>query len=487
MASDHSQSEAATVDSGKPGRQPLTQAQRYRYQQQFLHATKQAASSNFDYSNDLFSQCVLGDKDNTVYWQTFLASLKKQYNDNKRGVKLASVRTITQRAAVKKCQIRKDLDGVFRHGLEVLLLNPWDTSTLMAMAAAGEAMQLDEVPLVFLSMAREAAPKDVDLNRAMGRALRVRKQHDQAIACWRRVLEAKPDDEEAQHQIKEIGTERVIHKGGYEDAESSRDVKVKEQDESNSVSAQPARTQSARHDPTRESRLERAIRDDPSVAEPYLELAEVMSEKGDYDGAAALLTKAYEATGQSSEVLERLEDVQLRGLRKKLRGIEAEMKSGLADAKQRWKEVRRQFDLKSLDRAKHLAERYPNDLRYEFDLATAYQRVGQHREAIEHYQKARSDPRRKGECLVRLGQCFHEIAQPRLAASNYDGALAEISGQNPDLLKEALYCSGKLSLETKDLAKAEKQLTELAGMDFGYKDVSALLDKVNELRNTEGL
>ncbi|MBN2217240.1 MAG: hypothetical protein JW719_07675 [Pirellulales bacterium] len=483
MASNLSPNDGSS--SGKPagtGRQPLTQAQRKRFQQLFIHAGKQAATNNFDYATELFSQCVLGDKNNTAYWQSFLANLRKKYHENKKGAKLASIRTGTQRATVKKCQLRKDWNGVFKHGIEVLKLNPWDTSTLMAMAAAGEAIELDEVPLVFLHTAREAAPNDIDLNRAAGRALRIRRQHDQAIYCWQRVLEIKGEDEEAQRQISELRTEKVIHKGGYENAQSSLDVQAKTEDEP----AQPVAEPIARHDLTPERKLEKAILADPADPAPYLELAELLCEKEAYDKADELLGRAYEATGQASDVLERWEDVQLRGLRKKLRELEKEhKKSGSPEIKQQWKEVRRQFDLKSLERTQHLAERYPNNLVYEFDLGEAHLRVGQCKEAIEHFQKARSDPRRKGECLLRLGQCFHHINQVRLASDSFEAALAEISGQNPDLLKEALYSAGRLSLETNHLDKAEKQLTELAGLDFGYRDVSALLDKVNELRNTE--
>jgi len=167
MAADDSQHLAdGTDDSASTGRQPLSQAQRRRYRELFTHAGKQAATSNFDYATELFGQCALGDKNNTLYWQALLANLRKKYGENKHGAKLAALRTGAQRATVKKCRMRKDWDGVFNHGLEVLKLNPWDVATLMAMAAAGEAIELDEVPLVFYRMAMETAPLDVDLNRA---------------------------------------------------------------------------------------------------------------------------------------------------------------------------------------------------------------------------------------------------------------------------------------------------------------------------------
>ena len=46
----------------------------------------------------------------------------------------------------------------------------------------------------------------------------------------------------------------------------------------------------------------------------------------------------------------------------------------------------------------------------------------------------------------------------------------------------ALYRAGKLAMGLKDLATAEQYLTELAGLDFGYRDIAECLDKLNRLR-----
>ena len=95
---------------------PNDDARRKRLQKCFVHASKQAAANNFDYATNLFSDCVLGDKNNSAYWQSFFGNLRKKYNNNKKGVKLAKVRTGKERAAVKTCQYQKNWDGVFRHG-----------------------------------------------------------------------------------------------------------------------------------------------------------------------------------------------------------------------------------------------------------------------------------------------------------------------------------------------------------------------------------
>jgi len=467
--------------SGEPpdlGRQPIPPAKRKRLQQCFAHASKQAAQDNYDYATELFTQCVLGDLNNRAYWQSFLANLYKKYNNNKKGAKLSSLRTSTERASLKKCQIQKRWEEVIQHGTEILKLNPWDTSTLTAMAAAAEELELDEVPLVFLKSALSAAPHDVELNRVAGSALRKRKQFDQAIFCWQRVLEAKPGDPEATHQMAELAVEKTIDHAGYEDAQSSRDVATAKPDPD--AAPRPEEVES----PVR--RLERAIEKDPSEMAPYLELADLYFGKEDYAKAEEILARAYEASGHDEDMREKLEDARLRGLRRQLRDAERAYHQSKSDEdKQAWRELRKQYDRGNLEAAEHRCRRYPNNLDFRFQLGVAYQEMGRYREAITSYQQARNDPRRKGMCLLRLGQCFHKIQQYPLAATHYEAAVAEISDQDEANKKAVLYSAGSLALEMGDLAKAEKYLTTLAGMDYGYKDVATLLDKIAKLRNNE--
>ncbi|MCX7424342.1 MAG: tetratricopeptide repeat protein [Planctomycetia bacterium] len=466
-------------ESSDGGRKPLTPAQRKRLQQCFVHAGKQAAQDNFDYATELFTQCVLGDVNNSVYWQSFFGNLRKKYADNKKGAKLASIWSGKHRATVKKCQMQKDHFGVIRNGVEVVKLNPWDAHTLMAMAAAGEALELDEVPLIFLRSALDAGRKDPEVNRQAGHALRRRRQFMQAKACWIRVLEAKPDDDEAKHEMSELTVEEMMDRGGYDAAATSRDVAVDKD-------AAQAKTAAREEEISPERKLERAIQKDPSDMGPYLELAEVYFHQEDYGKAEKVLTRGYEASGKDTGMLERVEDARFRRLRKRLHDTRAEMdKTGSEEAKKQWREAKQEYEASELDAAKNRCQRYPNNLYFKFQLGLSYQRAGQFKEAIQQYQQARTDPRSKGECLLRLGQCFQQIKQFGLATKHYDDSLEELGEQTSDIRKEALHCAGKLALGLNDLDMAERHLTALAGLDFGYKDVSALLDKIAELRDTK--
>jgi tetratricopeptide (TPR) repeat protein len=104
------------------------------------------------------------------------------------------------------------------------------------------------------------------------------------------------------------------------------------------------------------------------------------------------------------------------------------------------------------------------------------------KEAIPLLQKAQLDPRRKGEVLLNLGECFQQIKQIKLAMSNYEAAIEAILPADEDRKKLSLYRAGVLAMGLKDWPKAEKHLSELAGLDFAYKDVSDRLDKLEKLK-----
>ena len=463
------------------GRQPIPPAKRKRLQKVYTHASQKAAANDFDYATDQFTQCVLGDPDNAMYLRSFLSNLYKKYNNNKKGATLAGVWTKGSWASMKKAQIQKDWSNVLKHGYEILKLNPWDSSALLSMATASEEMGLDEVAMMFVLTAFNSSPKDASVCRACAKALANRKDYEQAIICWRRVEILKPKDEEANKQIGELQVKMTIERGGYEDAESSVDVAANK-DALADQQVASAKTSTKKESPI--ETLEREIRRNPSSTEPYIKLAEAYFREEAYDKAEAVLTRGYEASKGDADIREKLEDAQLRSLRVKIRDAEREraavkgddLKS--AEARKKHHQLRKQFDLKSLEVWKNRAERYPNDLTLKYNLGDFCQRTGNYKEAIGNFQQARNDPRWKGVCLLKLGQCFQQIKQYRLAITQYESAIAEIPDRDADTKKEALYCAGRLAIGLKDPDTARRYLTTLAAMDFSYKDVSALLDKL---------
>jgi tetratricopeptide (TPR) repeat protein len=82
-----------------------------------------------------------------------------------------------------------------------------------------------------------------------------------------------------------------------------------------------------------------------------------------------------------------------------------------------------------------------------------------------------------------LGQCFQQIRQYRLAMSHYESAIEEIPDREAENKKRALYAAGRLAMAMKNFDTAEKHLTVLAGLDFSYRDVWPMLEKIAKVRD----
>ena len=464
-------------------RKPLTPQHRKRLQQCFEVASKNSAGGSFDYATDLLTTCVLGDPGNSIYLQTFLGNLQKKYNDNKKGSKLAGFRTASSKAMLKKSKMQKHWTSIVKTGLEILKVNPWDVPTLLDLAAATDALGYDEIPLIYLRLALEVNPKNPDVNRAAGYTLAARGQFDQAIACWGRVKQAVPDDKEAIKALADLAVEKTIDHGRYEGAESSREVSV----ESNPTGGRPkggSQAATPGRGLTPIDRLKKEIAKDPSNMKLYLDLAEEHFHDEDYPSAEEVLREAYEASDHDDDIREKYEDAQLRHLRSKIAVAQKAYRAEpTTENKRTYALLRKEFFEMERDIYKNRCERYPHNLGYKYELGARYQQCKQFNEAIQQFQAAQNDVRRKSMCLLRLGQCFEQIKQPRLATQHFDRAVKELSDRDEATRKEALLALGRILVETGDLDAAEKHLNDLAAIDFGYKDVAALLDKINDLRN----
>jgi tetratricopeptide (TPR) repeat protein len=130
------------------------------------------------------------------------------------------------------------------------------------------------------------------------------------------------------------------------------------------------------------------------------------------------------------------------------------------------------------------AARNPGNLLLKYELGLRCKRAGNFREAIQAFQAARDDSRHKALVQLHLGESFQHIRQFKLALSSYVAAIEASDSMQPDTKKLALYRAGVLAAELGERERAEKYLTELAAIDFGYRDVADRLDKLASLRDS---
>src|SRR5690606_11157171 len=118
-------------------------------------------------------------------------------------------------SAISKAVEKQDWRAAFAAGCEALKQNPIDITTLLDLADAAAAIGATDARLYYLKWALDLDPKHEQANRKAAAALGEVGQYDQAIACLRRVAEARPTDQEVARTISRLSVEQTIHKGGY--------------------------------------------------------------------------------------------------------------------------------------------------------------------------------------------------------------------------------------------------------------------------------
>lgn len=467
------------------GPQPLSPAQRARLQQTFEHANKTAekalkdgVKTNFDYAHDMYVVCVMGDPGNVTYFKALVDNLYKKFGGKKKESKLGGWfgGGGTNAGNLKKFETSKDWTGLIKAGLGYLKGNPWDSGVLIKMAEAAAKLHLLDAQLAYLKGARNGSPKDPDVNRTCAKVLAGIGRFDDAIECWRRVKEALPQDMEADQMIGKLSVDKTIKKGKYEEAESTTDTMADK--------AEQAARKGESQRQTPEQKFREAIEKNPADVANYIELAEILAAEARFDEAKKVLAKALEASGGDVKIREVGEDMQIRHARENARIAERRAKEEQTDqAKALAQQLLAEVNRLETEIYAARCDRYPNNTGYRYELGVRLRRAANYSEAIKYLQQAKNDPKRKALANFELGECFRLIKQYPLSIQAYEAALELLSARDEDVKKQALYWAGKVALlGTRDLEKADKLLSALAAMDFGYKDLSVLLDKLQQMR-----
>lgn len=464
----------------KPGRMPIPPQVRRRLQALYETGTKNAATGNYDYATEMYTQCLLGDPGNPIYVKAFLTNLNRKYNNNLKGAKLAGLKTVAAKASLKKSVALKKWDDVIRVGLDILKENPWDVGVLSDIGRACEAMENEEGEIEYLRQALDVDKEDAEANRLLGRAYDRSGQFPLAIECFTRVLRKVAKDEEAVRALSNLAVKRTIEKGGYQDAESTKDVRV--------GNTGGALGEDEEENLTPEEKLLRILERDPTDKETYIDLNDMYVKDEMFDKAVALMKRALDALGGGDLMIrERYEDGQLRYARQQLEiaGKRAR-ETKTMEAVNLYQKLKKDLNTLETEIYAKRCERYPTNLGFKYELGVRMQRAEKYTEAIKLFQDCRSDLKRRGVVQVALGDCFYQIKQYRLAWQSFEAAVGEISERDPEVFKAVLYKAARLAEHLKEWESAEKHYNHLAAIDFGFKDVAERLDKVLRIRNNGG-
>jgi tetratricopeptide (TPR) repeat protein len=339
---------------------------------------------------------------------------------------------------------------------------------------ANKQLVLGEIARFAYQLACKASPMDKNLWTMLADHLEQRGEYSEAVKVWEQICKLDPQDLNAVRKITTIQTKETTHRGGYEDAENTRDVMAVK-------GGGPARAgEAVAPGQSKEADLRHAVRREPERIENYLKLASHLKETKQFEAAYETMQKALEVSGDDPNVREQVEDYEI--LLMKYNVDQAKEQAGQAgtdEARKQAAALSIQLRDRQIEVLSARVERYPANLNIKLDLALLLMQLQKWAQAIPLLQRASQDPRLMTKALVALGKCFVYDKKLPLARGQFERAIPGLNpNAQPETFKECHYLLARVCEELGDQPAAEKHFGEVLVIDYEYKDARERLEKL---------
>jgi tetratricopeptide (TPR) repeat protein len=451
----------------------------------FERASEAFASGNFDYALPLLLDCCRLDPANLPYRQALRRAQRARYGNNLRGHWLAWLTTWPGKLRLKSALRAGDHRKVLDLGELVLQRNPWDRTAQMVMAEAAEELEQVDLAVWLLESARHSRERDTILARRLANLYEQRGEFSRAIGLWDIISRADPNDAEAARKRKDLAASETIARGQYERAAAPESTASGERlaigarpDPSGERPALAAVPPAGRDVDTVRQRAEA----DPTNANGWIQLANLFRKQDDFEKAREALLKGQAATGNAFEITLALTELEIEPFRRNLALTERRIAEAPDDAELRKMRarLRKEINARELDVFRMKADRFPTEPGHRFEMGVRLLRAGQVEAAIAALQSVRNDERYRWQASYYLGHCFKERRNDRLAQRNFEEALKHMPATETSSRKEVLFLLASAAAEASEWARAVEIGTELANIDFAYKDIGRRLDEWQE-------
>ncbi len=345
---------------------------------------------------------------------------------------------------------------------------------------------MNELALYAFETILEANPKDKEqLNRFAAFCMEKDETGQprdpaRAVEIYDRILTVTPNDLAAIKGSKDASAAASVQKGGWENADSYRDL-IKDKNEAVTLEQASRVVKSEEMIEDQIAQLSAAVQAEPGSIDKSRRVAELYEQKGELDQALEWYRYVLGLTaGADPTIARKISDLQLRQINEAYKAREDYLSAAPDDPeapryRQEMEELAKQRAEFILSEARERVDRNPTDLLAHFDLATALMDVDLHQEAIGHLQRARSNPSVRLKAMSKLGQCYVSRSMNDLAAKTFADAIAELPAMDA-VKKDLLYNLGVVYENMEKKADALDCFKQIYEVDYGYRDVATKVE-----------
>ncbi len=458
----------------------------------FRHAATVSEARNYDYAIDLFINGLRHDPDNMNMHESLReVALRRKVA----GGKPAGMREKINLGA-------KDKIDKFLHAEKLWAKEPLSyTRAIAAMEKAIEAdddqedFNLGEVAGWIGVLIFDKNEIDKQLNKDDFIKLRdlfsLVGMWDKARDACARAIDLAPDDLNLAGELKDLEAE-VTMAASYgaekpEELDFRKNIKDSEKQHALDQEDQLTKSDQAILEIIQRKRADFEQNPDDLPAREALVKALLQKHSSDTENEAiALLQQAHERTQNYRYKME-IADVQMRQMERKLRKLQALAKQRPDEAvKKQLKEFYRQKLKFELSQYVERAKQYPTENRWRYEIGKCFFAAKQYEQAVEHFQRAVSDPKFRVNAANFLGQCYLQQEWFDEAIDTLKSGLEALRDPNDrgvlDMkyhLMDALFRSARNEKNADRAKEASKVASEILQTDINFRDIKT---KVNEIR-----
>jgi tetratricopeptide (TPR) repeat protein len=442
--------------------------------------------NNLDYAIEMFMQTLAIEPDFLQCRKILRAAqLKRAESVGKLKQMMAAARVTPLLGKAKMAAGKSPLEAI-AIAEQALCEDPKNGQAMFILAEAAENAQMHETAAQTLETYTKINPKDTKALHWLAKAYTHLGNYDQAREVYERLVQMNPKDFDAQKGLQDSTAKGAMAGGGWEEAQSYRDV-IKDKQEAVALEQQ---SRMVRAEDMVQNLIDETLakaEQDPNNPLYRRELGKLYAQKEDYDTALRYLEELFASEAGADPTLEKeISDIKRKRITTQIAKRKAQLAANPGDAalQKEIETLELEFSQHQLADAERLVEKYPNDLMYRFDLGVLYMKTGNIDGAIEQLQRSRGQPQRRVASLHYLGQCYQKVGLTDMAIDTFNEAIAELPTMD-GLKKELLYNLGSAYEELGDQEKAINAFKEIAKVDFGFRDVRQKIMRKSPSKESE--
>jgi tetratricopeptide (TPR) repeat protein len=443
----------------------------------FNKANEAAQRDNLDYAIALYNQ-VLEKEPGFFECRKLLRELQLKKTGGGGGFfkKMLSGASSSPLVAKGQIALRSNPAGALAIAEQILNSDPNSSAGHRLVVQAAQALELPRTGTMSLEILVKNSPKDKSLAIEFANSLSASggdtKQGERVLV---ELLRNSPNDGELNQALKNLSARTTMDEGGYSGLEggkgSYRDIL---KDKKEAVSLEQEKRVVKSEDTTEKliGEYEARLQTEPKNLKLVRSLAELYTEKKQFDKATALYDRVKNSEMGNDPSLERAMAKTI------VRRYDYQLEQ-LDPAAPDYAEQSAKIEAEKLNyqitECQQRVEKYPTDLAIRFEMGQLYFQAGKITEAIQEFQKAQGNPHKRLMAMNYLAQCYAKRKMYDMAARQLQNAIKE-KPVFDDEKKEMVYNLGCVLESMGKKEEAVEQFKLIYEMDIGYKDVAAKVD-----------